>query len=191
MPTRLYLLTALLLNILVPSSTSGQVHEAGTEIRFRTGPHLSASAEAWQDARLERVNGDTVWVHQGEQVLGLSLVSFEVQARTGKTAAGRGLGVGLLAGATAGGVFGAVVHEPTYGYDDPSVAFRCAFGGSCPRKPQQNSRLGDVLSGALRGALIGGALGWLIGRTTPEWVAIELVPEANSYRVSAQLYSRD
>ena len=186
MATRLHILIALLFSAVCPASTFAQAFEAGAEIRFRSLNELGTPNESWQEAALERVVADTVWVRHDGKVFPLSLASAEVRVQTEGHMGGKGFGWGLLAGALAGGVLGALQHEPRYGHRSLEAGLGCAFGGPCPPESKLNSRIVDAMGSAARGALVGGAIGWLIGRTLPDWVTLTGA-EPGSYSVNAHV----
>jgi hypothetical protein len=157
-----------------PSTAYGQQLAAGDTIRVRA----SQSAEPghqWIEATVVRLTPDTLWYEASGSALAMSLDNAEMRRATDRNHRWRGLGIGALAGGAVGALAAYSSFEPRFVYEDPGCLLLAIFV-LCDPGPQVqvNSQGEETVSGAVGGALIGGALGFFAGKALGHWETVEL-----------------
>ena len=178
-PALLPILRILLL-VHAPSTAHGQQLVTGDAIRVRPSQSTEPGRQL-TEATVDRLTSDTLWYQSGGSVSAMSWDNVELQRSTFQNHGLRGLAIGAVAGGAIGGLAAYVIFEPRYSSGRPA---RVCLGGALDVFPSNgcdavapvllNNRAGDTILGAFAGALIGGGLGYLVGRTLGHWEAVEL-----------------
>ena len=157
-----------------PSTAHGQQLVTGDAIRVRASRSTEPDPQ-WTDATVVRLTPDTLWYQARGSVLPISMENAEIQRAVGGKHWTNGLRIGVLAGGAVGALAAYISFEPRFGYEDGLGAFiKVAFGVDPGPQVQVNSQAEETASGAVGGALIGGALGFFVGRVLGRWETVEL-----------------
>jgi hypothetical protein len=99
----------------------------------------------------------------------MSVDQADIQRPTLRDHRVRGAQFGGLAGAAVGGLIAYSRFEP----EIETGPTKCT-GFNCRQPQQTNSGLVASIKGAAAGILIGGTLGWFVGRALGQWETVEL-----------------
>jgi len=123
------------------------------------------------DATVDRLTPDTLWYQSRGSVSPMAMDNADIQRLTLRDHRLRGAQFGGLAGAVVGGVIGYNRFEP----EIVDVPCKYAVTPDLCRPPRQtNSGLVASIKGAAAGVLVGGTVGWFVGRALGQWEAVEL-----------------
>ena len=142
----------------------------GDSIRVRASKP-SQPRRQWSEGVVVRFTPDNVWYEAGGSVSSMPLEQAEIQRATGRSRSGIGMGMGVVAGGAVGALAATFALDPSRGYDNldgVGSTLGCVLMGLVDCDLSENAR------GALYGALIGGTLGYFIGRGYGRWETVEL-----------------
>ena len=119
----------------------------------------------------KRLIPDTLWYQASGNVSQISMENAEIQRAAGRKHWRNGLWIGAVAGGAIGALVAYSSFEPRFGYKNLAVFFFCP---GCDPDTQLNSRAEETAGGAVVGALAGGAMGFLVGKSLGRWERVEL-----------------
>jgi len=164
-----------------PSTVHGQELFVGSMIRVRAS-QPSGTERGWAEGSVDRLTPDTLWYQSGGSVSAMSWDNVDIQRPTFRNHGLSGLAIGAVAGGAVGGLVAYMTFEQTYTprrtcYSSPqsfaiipSGLFGTCGGGGGP----SNSRGANTVLGVVGGALIGGPLGYFVGRVLGRWETVGL-----------------
>ena len=179
-----YVLFSLLLLAHAPSAAHGQPLVAGSVIRVKplsTEPSPLWGVEQqprWSEGSVVRFAPDTLWYQSSGGVSARSWDNVELKRPTFRNHRWSGLWIGAAAGGAIGALAALVNFEPT-----EKLSFSCSilfFVCSDELDPfvdplvPVNSRTEEAATGAVAGALIGGGLGYVVGKLLGRWETVQL-----------------
>ena len=169
-----------------PSTAHGQQLAAGGTICVRPsqspepGGQWTVEPESrWTEATVVRLTPDSLWYESGGDVAALSVDGVEARQPTLKDQRWLGMGLGGVLGGVIGAVVGTSISPGDQFYPTYPESSNCGWGSwGCNLGPlvyeQYDSSTDDIVGSAVVGVLIGGGLGWVIGRTVRRWETVDL-----------------
>ena len=171
------LLLGIVLLAHAPSTAQAQQLVAGAMIRVRAS-QSTGTERGWTEGSVDRLTPDTLWYQSGGSVSAMSWDNVELERSTFRNHGLSGLGIGAVAGGAIGALVANVIFEQTYGRRACHSSFRDLFGPcdvtGAGTLVASNSRGKDTVLGAAGGALIGGPLGYFVGRVLGRWETVKL-----------------
>ena len=173
-----YVLFSLLLLVNAPSIALGQQLVAGDMIRVRASQRTGTGRE-WTQGSVVRLAPDTLWYQSSGGVSAMSWDNVELKRPTFRNHRWSGLGIGAAAGGAIGALVALVNFEPTekLSLSCSILFFICSNELVDPLVDHLvpvHSRAEETATGAVRGALIGGGLGYVVGMLLGRWETVEL-----------------
>ena len=170
------LLLGTLLLAHAPSPAHGQL-VAGDVIRIKAS-QSTGTGRGWSEGSVVRLAPDTLWYQSSGSVSALSWDDVELERATLRNHRWSGLAIGAAAGGAIGAFVALVNSEPTFPLEGLSLgcsllSFACPVDFANPFTPDK-SQTGETVTYVLGGALIGGGLGYVVGRLLGRWETVEL-----------------
>ena len=164
-----------------PSTVHGQELFVGSMIRVRAS-QPSGTERGWAEGSVDRLTPDTLWYQSGGGVSAMSWDNVELERSTFRDHRWAGLAIGALAGGAIGAVVGISISPGDQFRSTYPEARGCSYSGffrSCTHygplvHEQYDSSTDDILGASAVGVLIGGGLGWVIGKALTRWERVEL-----------------
>ena len=153
----------------VPSTAHSQELVPGDTIRVRASQSTELE-RPWIDGAVVRLTPDTLWYRSSGDLLPMSLGTAQIKRSSLRDHRGTGTLLGALAGGAAGGVLAYRRFEPEFA----PVQCNAIFAALCAPPQQLNYELLAAAKGGAVGALLGGTVGWLIGRGAGRWETVEV-----------------
>ncbi len=153
----------------VPSTAHGQRFDARDTIRVKSPGSLT---HKWTEVTLVRLTADTLWYESPGGVSWLPMANAQIQRSTHQDRRVAGTVIGIVAGGAAGAWIAHATFEPEFHHSSLGGALVCAINNCTP--PQSNSRSTVTAEGALVGAVLGGGIGYLIGKAAGRWETVEI-----------------
>lgn len=167
------LLLGMLLLATAPSTAHAQQLVVGDMIRVRASS-ATGMERGWNEARVVRLAPDTLWYQSNGSALARSWDNVELKRPTFGDRRWSGLGIGAVTGGAIGALVALVDFSPE------NLSLGCAILTLiCPEElvlplVPESSRARETVVGAVTGALIGGGLGYVVGRMLGHWETVEL-----------------
>ena len=169
------LLLGMLLLAHAPSQAHGQL-VAGDMIRVRAS-QSTGTGRGWTEGSVVRLAPDTLWYQSSGSVSAMSWDNVELKRATFRNHRWSGLAIGAAAGGAIGAFVALVDFNPTAPLENLSLG--CSLLSSvCPNEHvgpllPAHSRAQETATHVLGGALIGGGLGYVVGRLLGRWETVE------------------
>ena len=168
------LLLGIILLAHAPLTALGQELVAGETIRLRPS-QSTGTGRGWTEGSVVRFAPDTLWYQSSGSVSAMSWDNVELKRPTYRNHRWAGLGIGAAAGGAIGALVAVVNFSPIekLALSCSILSFVCMEDHVGPLMPV-NSRAEETATGALRGVLIEGGLGYFIGKALGRWETVEL-----------------